>query len=207
MRNCVSLEDQERFPALPLGALLNGGTLSECPTFPTGAKGRGPEVACFPAATMEAGAKRGLEEPERTDSESEVRGRQRAGRAGSVRDLRRQPTLSSPQEEPAAAAGRGDFAAGFAFSEKEAAAGPGGGAWAEALGQLKRKVGAGGRGAGAGSAAAPLSPLDPLPPQRCATSLDEKIATVRRQRRAQVRSRSQRRLVRGLPCGASLPRG
>ncbi|XP_070798021.1 probable ATP-dependent RNA helicase DDX27 isoform X1 [Pituophis catenifer annectens] len=83
-----------------------------------------------------AGAKRSLEDPdaeqERTDSESE--------------------------EEPAAA-GRGDFAAGFAFSEKEAAAGAASGAWAEALGQLKRK--------------------------RCATSLDEKIATVRRQRRAQ----------------------
>ncbi|XP_039198374.1 probable ATP-dependent RNA helicase DDX27 [Crotalus tigris] len=87
---------------------------------------------------MEAGtgAKRSLEEQERTDSESE--------------------------EEPAAAAVRGDFAAGFAFSEKEAAAGPGGGAWAEALGQLKRK--------------------------RCATSLDEKIATVRRQRRAQEKA-------------------
>lgn len=99
-----------------------------------------------------AGAKLSLEEPEpeRTDSESEVRGGAGGGPAGraAVRDSRRQPTLSpawpSPQEEPtaAAAAGRGDFAAGFAFSEKEAAAGPGGGAWAEALGQLKRKVGA-----------------------------------------------------------------
>ncbi|XP_058032197.1 probable ATP-dependent RNA helicase DDX27 isoform X3 [Ahaetulla prasina] len=111
-----------------------------------------------------AGAKWSLEdpdaEPERTDSESEVR----VGPGESVGDSGHPPTLpASPslQEEPAAA-GRGDFAAGFAFSEKEAAAGAGSGAWAEALGQLKRK--------------------------RCATSLDEKIATVRRQRRAQEKA-------------------
>ncbi|KAM3841509.1 putative ATP-dependent RNA helicase DDX27 isoform 2-T2 [Vipera latastei] len=84
--------------------------------------------------------------------------------AGAKRGLEEpERTDSESEEEPAAAAaGRGDFAAGFAFSEKEAAAGPGGGAWAEALGQLKRK--------------------------RCATSLDEKIATVRRQRRAQEKA-------------------
>uniref|UniRef100_A0ABM5G4Q4 RNA helicase n=1 Tax=Pogona vitticeps TaxID=103695 RepID=A0ABM5G4Q4_9SAUR len=55
----------------------------------------------------------------------------------------------------------GDFAFGFVFAEKEAAGfGGGGGSWAEALlGQLKRK--------------------------RSGTSLDEKIAAVRRKRRAQ----------------------
>uniref|UniRef100_A0A8C5RN50 RNA helicase n=1 Tax=Laticauda laticaudata TaxID=8630 RepID=A0A8C5RN50_LATLA len=77
----------------------------------------------------------------------------------------------SESEEEAAAAGRGDFAAGFAFSEKEAAAGAGSGAWAEALGQLKRK--------------------------RCATSLDEKIAAVRRQRRAQEKATREGAAPRG----------
>lgn len=118
-------------------------------------------------------------------------------------DSGRPPTLpASPslQEEPAAA-GRGDFAAGFAFSEKEAAAGAASGAWVEALGQLKRKVGNRDRGRGRWRPRHPhLSALL----QRCATSLDEKIATVRRQRRAQVRSRSQRRLRGACPGGASL---
>ncbi|XP_053101779.1 probable ATP-dependent RNA helicase DDX27 [Hemicordylus capensis] len=84
---------------------------------------------------------------------------------------------SEPEEREAAAAGpgqarrrgggggRGDFAPGFVFAEKEAFAGPGGGAWAEVLGQLKS--------------------------QRTATSLDEKIATVRRKRRAQEKQTKQ----------------
>ncbi|XP_070600394.1 probable ATP-dependent RNA helicase DDX27 [Erythrolamprus reginae] len=84
-----------------------------------------------------------------------------AKRSPEVPDGELERTDSESEEEPSGA-GRGDFAAGFAFSEREAAAGAGGGAWAEALGQLKRK--------------------------RCATSLDEKIAAVRRQRRAQEKA-------------------
>ncbi|KAJ6633960.1 hypothetical protein lerEdw1_014227 [Lerista edwardsae] len=71
----------------------------------------------------------------------------------------------SEQEEELLAPGQGrgrrrggDFAAGFVFAEK-GGAGTGGGSWAEALGQAKAK--------------------------RTATSLDEKIAAVRRGRRAQ----------------------
>ncbi|XP_060089486.1 probable ATP-dependent RNA helicase DDX27 [Heteronotia binoei] len=81
----------------------------------------------------------------------------------------------SEQEEEEASAGpgrgrsrAGDFAAGFVFAEQEAA-GPGGGTWAEALGQLrsqKRKAAS-------------------------ATSLDEKIARVRRTRRAQEKRTKQ----------------
>ncbi|CAI5778681.1 probable ATP-dependent RNA helicase DDX27 [Podarcis lilfordi] len=57
----------------------------------------------------------------------------------------------------------GDFAAGFAFAE--ASAGPSGGPWAEVLRQLKGK--------------------------RSATSLDEKIATVRKKRKAQEKQAKQ----------------
>ncbi|XP_077192286.1 putative ATP-dependent RNA helicase DDX27 isoform X2 [Paroedura picta] len=58
--------------------------------------------------------------------------------------------------------GRGDFAAGFVFAERqeELAAGPGGGAWGEALAHLRSQ-------------------------RRAATSLDAKIARVRRARRTQ----------------------
>ncbi|XP_034979764.2 probable ATP-dependent RNA helicase DDX27 [Zootoca vivipara] len=57
----------------------------------------------------------------------------------------------------------GDFAVGFAFTE--ASAGPSGGPWAEVLRQLKGK--------------------------RSATSLDEKIATVRKKRKAQEKKAKQ----------------
>nr|XP_060627767.1 probable ATP-dependent RNA helicase DDX27 [Anolis sagrei ordinatus] len=56
--------------------------------------------------------------------------------------------------------GGGDFALGFIFAEKEAAFAAGGGSWAEALGQMLRK-------------------------KKSATSLDEKIAAVRKRRRDQ----------------------
>ncbi|KAG8131432.1 hypothetical protein E2320_009371 [Naja naja] len=105
-------------------------------------------------------------------------------------------TDSESEEEPAAA-GRGDFAAGFAFSEKEAAAGAGSGVWAEALGQLKRKVGTRGGGRGAVEAAS-RSPLSALLPR-----LDEKIAAVRRQRRAQEKA-TQEGVAKG-DCGEAPP--
>nr|XP_056700933.1 probable ATP-dependent RNA helicase DDX27 [Euleptes europaea] len=88
--------------------------------------------------------KRRLDGPEEAEEETDSEGAEEAG----------------PSRGRRGAARAGDFAPGFVFAE-EAAAGPGRGAWAEALGQLKSK--------------------------RKATSLDEKIAKVRRKRRAQVR--------------------
>ncbi|XP_053250800.1 probable ATP-dependent RNA helicase DDX27 [Podarcis raffonei] len=84
--------------------------------------------------------------------------RARLGGPGGEEAEEEEESGSETEEVSVGRGGRGgDFAAGFAFAE--ASAGPSGGPWAEVLRQLKGK--------------------------RSATSLDEKIATVRKKRKAQ----------------------
>ncbi|XP_063003590.1 probable ATP-dependent RNA helicase DDX27 isoform X2 [Elgaria multicarinata webbii] len=88
--------------------------------------------------------------------------------AALMRSEEEEATDSGSDSEELVAPGRarrgglqGDFASGFVFAEKESVRPGGGGTWAEALSQLKGK--------------------------RSATSLDEKIAAVRRKRKAQIK--------------------
>ncbi|XP_054836203.1 probable ATP-dependent RNA helicase DDX27 [Eublepharis macularius] len=111
---------------------------------------------------LEASPEWGLDGPEGAAEETD---------SGSDSDGAQEPRPLPGRGRRGAGGRRGVFAPGFVFAEKEAAAGRGGGTWAEALGQLKR--------------------------QRKASSLDEKIAAVRRKRRAQENQTEQETTNRG----------